>query len=116
MSCLHFGQLKVQDEEGATALRRSRIFAEALGGQNVVIEDVMIETEISRGKTPKTSEVLVFSVRLKATQASRCSRCRKPCPGYDGGDGYVAGAPWTWAPPRRTCRLGPRGCNAASTE
>ncbi|EUA42123.1 hypothetical protein AWC32_12685 [Mycobacterium xenopi] len=53
----------------------------------MVIDDVMIETETSRGKRPVSSEVLVFAVRPKANQASRCSRCRKRCPGYDGGDG-----------------------------
>jgi transposase len=50
----------------------------------MVIEDVTIETETSRGRKPKTSEVLVFSVRPKASEAGRCSRCRKRCPGYDG--------------------------------
>jgi len=65
----------------------SRIFAAGLGDQNMVIEDVTIETETSRGKRPNTREVLVFSVRCKAREASRCSRCRKRCPGYDGGDG-----------------------------
>jgi transposase len=77
---------KVQDEEGCTALRKSRVFAAGLGSQNMVIEDVAIETETSRGKQPVTSEVLVLSVRPKASEASRCSRCRKRCPGYDGGD------------------------------
>ncbi len=65
----------------------SRVFAGGLGDQNMVIEDVVIETETSRGKRPKTGEVLVFSVRPKASQVGRCSRCRKRCPGYDGGDG-----------------------------
>ncbi|UQX12748.1 ISL3 family transposase [Candidatus Mycobacterium methanotrophicum] len=68
-------------------MRKSRVFATVLGGQDMVIDDVMIETETSRGKRPVTSEVLVFAVRPKANQASRCSRCRKRCPGYDGGDG-----------------------------
>jgi hypothetical protein len=53
----------------------------------MVIEDVMIETETSRGKQPVTTEVLVVSVRPKRSQMSRCSRCRRHCPGYDGGDG-----------------------------
>ena len=53
----------------------------------MTIEDVEIVTETSRGKQPVTCEVLVFSVRPKAAQASRCSRCRKRCPGYDAGDG-----------------------------
>jgi transposase len=53
----------------------------------MVIEDLAIETETSRGRNPVTSEVLVFTVRPKASQASRCSRCRRRCPGYDGGDG-----------------------------
>lgn len=68
-------------------MRKSRVFAMVLGGQDMVIDDVMIETETSRGKAPVSSEVLVFEVRPKANQASRCSRCRKRCPGYDGGDG-----------------------------
>ena len=64
----------------------SRVFATGLGDQNMVVEDVSIETEISRGKRPVTSEVLVLTVRAKASQAGRCSRCRRRCPGYDGGD------------------------------
>jgi transposase len=65
----------------------SRVFATGLGDQNMVIEDVTIQTETTRGRSPTTSEVLVFSVRPKASQAGRCSRCRRRCPGYDGGDG-----------------------------
>ncbi|WP_343575744.1 hypothetical protein [Mycobacterium sp.] len=53
----------------------------------MVIEDGPIEIETSPGKTPVTSEVLVLSVRPKASQADRCSRCRRRCPGYDGGEG-----------------------------
>jgi transposase len=87
VSCLRFGLLKVQDEEGWTALRMSRVFAAALAGQDTVVEDVTIETETSRGRSPVTSEVLVFSVRPKASQVSRCSRCRARCPGYDAGEG-----------------------------
>jgi transposase len=64
----------------------SRVFATGLGDQNMVIEDVTIETETSRGRRPTPTEVLVFSVRPKAGEAGRCSRCRKRCPGYDGGD------------------------------
>lgn len=77
----------VQDEQGVTALRKSRIFTAGLGCQDMVIEDAAIQAESTRGKTPTTSEVLVLSVRPKASQVSRCSRCRKRCPGYDGGDG-----------------------------
>ena len=66
-------------------MRLSRIFAAGLGDQNMVIEDVTIETETTGRKKPKTSEILVFSVRPKASQAGRCSRCRKRCPGYDAG-------------------------------
>lgn len=66
-------------------MRISRVFAAGLGDQNMVIEDVTIESETSRGKRPVTSEVLVFSVRPKASQAGRCSRCRKRCAGYDAG-------------------------------
>ena len=53
----------------------------------MVIEEVTIETETSRGKRPQTSEVMVLSVRPKAAVAGRCSRCRKGCPGYDSGIG-----------------------------
>ena len=49
-------------------MRMSRVFATGLGDQNMVIEDVSIETETSRGKTPVTSEVLVLSVRPKASR------------------------------------------------
>jgi len=66
-------------------LRIPRVFASGLGDQNMVVEDVSVETETSRGRTPVTSEVLVFSVRPKASQTGRCSRCRKRCPGYDAG-------------------------------
>lgn len=53
----------------------------------MVIEDVTVEVETPRGRSGNTSEVLVFSVRPKAAAASRCSRCRRRCPGYDSGDG-----------------------------
>jgi transposase len=65
----------------------SKVFAAGLGDQNMVIEDVSIEVETAGGKNPVTSEVLVVSVRPKASGASRCSRCCRRCPGYDGGDG-----------------------------
>jgi transposase len=87
VSWLRFGLLKVQDEQGVTALRKTSIFAKGLGDQNMVVEDVDVELETSRGKNPVTSEVLVFSVRAKASQTGRCSQCRKRCPGYDQGDG-----------------------------
>jgi hypothetical protein len=87
VSWLRFGLSKVQDEQGATALRKTRLFAKGLADQNMVVEDVSSEVETSRGKNPVTSEVLVFSVRPKASQTSRCSQCRKRCPGYDAGDG-----------------------------
>jgi transposase len=87
VSCLRFGLLKVQDEEGCTALRKSRLFAAALGDQDMVVEDVSIEVETPQGKKPVSGEVLVLSVRPKASQASRCSRCQSRCPGYDDGDG-----------------------------
>lgn len=67
-------------------MRKSRVFAAGLGSQNMVVEDVAVETETSRGKQRVTSEVLVLSVRPKASQARRCSQCRKRCPGYDCGE------------------------------
>lgn len=42
--------------EGATALRKSTVFATGLGDQNMVVEDVSIETETSRARNPVTSE------------------------------------------------------------
>ena len=68
-------------------MRVPRVFAAGLGDQNMVIEDVSVEVEISRARKPQTGEVLVLSVRPKAAEAGRCSRCRRRCPGYDGGDG-----------------------------
>jgi transposase len=53
----------------------------------MIIEDVAVEVETSRGRSAHTSEVLVFAVRPKAAAAGRCSRCRRRCPGYDSGDG-----------------------------
>ena len=43
-------------------MRMSRVFATALGDQNMVIEDVMIETETTGRKRLRSTEVLVFSV------------------------------------------------------
>ena len=68
-------------------MRKTRISAKVPGDQNAVVEDVSAETGISRGKQPTSSEVLVFSVRPKASQASRCPQCRKRCPGYGEGGG-----------------------------
>jgi hypothetical protein len=59
----------------------SRVFAAGLGDQNMMVEDVSVGGRTTRGKRPKTSEVLVFSVRPKASQAGRCSRCGTRCPG-----------------------------------
>jgi len=77
----------------------SRVFAAGVGDQNMVIEDVAIETETTGRKEPKSSEDLVFSLRPKASQAGRCSRCRKRCPGYDAGAGMGRGRSRRW----RTC-------------
>lgn len=55
-------------------MRIPRVFASGLGDHNMVIEDVSVETEASRGKNPTTSEVPVLSVRPAASQAGRCSR------------------------------------------
>ncbi len=44
----------------------SRVFAAGLVDQNMLIEDVSIQTETSRGRNPVTSEVLVFAVRPTA--------------------------------------------------
>ena len=36
-------------------MRKSRIFAAALGDHSMIVEDVAIETETSRGRRPVTS-------------------------------------------------------------
>lgn len=68
-------------------MRMSRVFAGAVGGPDVVVEDVSLEVETSRARVPVAGEVLVLTVRPKAGAAGRCSRCKARCPGYDGGDG-----------------------------
>ncbi|MGZ5398346.1 MAG: ISL3 family transposase [Mycobacterium sp.] len=80
--------MTVQDGEGWTALRKSRIFAGGLGDQNMIVEGVNIEVETRRRRMEQAcQEVLVFTVRPRAAAVGRCSRCRKRCPGYDAGDG-----------------------------
>ena len=74
----------------------SRVFA-ASGDQNMVIEDVSIQTETSRGRNPLTSEVLVLAVRPKASQASRCSRCRRRSRAMTAAMERAGGPPLTWA-------------------
>ncbi|MCV7122664.1 hypothetical protein H7H53_05895 [Mycobacterium lacus] len=49
--------------------------APVLGDQNIVIEDVAIEMATRGRNKPQTTRVLVFLVRPKTSQASRCSRC-----------------------------------------
>ena len=69
-------------------MRRTRIFGEAVGGPDLVVEDVRIEVETRQErKRTVAEEVLVFRVRPKAAQARRCSQCRAVCPGYDAGVG-----------------------------
>ena len=69
-------------------MRRTRIFGEAVGGPDLVVEDVTIEVETRQErKRTVAEEVLVFRVRPKAAQARRCSQCRAVCPGYDAGGG-----------------------------
>jgi transposase len=64
------------------------VFGEAVGGPDLVVEDVTVEVESRQeGKETVTGEVQVFRVRQKAVQAGRCSRCRAFRPGYDAGDG-----------------------------
>jgi transposase len=58
-------------------VRATRIWRRVLGVENtVVIESVELEDD-------KAGELLVARVRVKAGQASRCSRCRHRCPRYD---------------------------------
>jgi transposase len=88
VSGLRFGLSKVPKREGCTTLRKNRVFAEAVGGPNLVVEDVTVEVETrQKGKQTVSDEVLVIRVRPKSSQAGRCSQCRKSCPGYDAGAG-----------------------------
>jgi transposase len=68
----------------------------------MVIEsvDLQVETRRRRGQLV-AGEVLVMSVRPKASAAGRCSRCRARCPGYD-----VAEEPRRW----RTLDVGTTKC------
>ena len=55
-------------------MRMSRVFANSLGDQNMVLESVDIEVETRlKGKQPVSSEVLVLRVRPKAGELGRCS-------------------------------------------
>ena len=47
----------------------------------MVIEDVMIETETTGRKRLRSNEVLVFSVRRRASRTAAARWCRKQCPG-----------------------------------
>jgi hypothetical protein len=69
VSCLRFGLSKVQDEERVYGVAHVQGIRCGLGDVNMVVEDVAVETETSRGKRPTASEVLVLSVRPKASQA-----------------------------------------------
>lgn len=69
-------------------MRRNRVFGRAVGGPDLVVENVTIEVETRQQRKETTAqEVLVFRVRPTAGQARRCSQCRLLCPGYDAGVG-----------------------------
>jgi transposase len=59
-------------------VRATRVWRRVLGVEHTVVESVCLD-----GDGP--SAVLVARVRVKAGQASRCSRCRRRCPRYDSG-------------------------------
>jgi transposase len=58
-------------------VRTTRVWRRVLGVEHTVIESVDLEADERGG------QVLVASVRPKASAARRCSRCRRRCPGYD---------------------------------
>ena len=62
----------------------SRVFATGLGDQNMVIEDVTIETETSREKQPKATEVLGVGRCGPAFAGGSGVRCRTRGSGVDG--------------------------------
>ncbi len=63
-------------------MSRVRVFRRLLGVEHTVVEGVELEHDDERGE-----EVLVASVRPVASQALRCSQCRRRCPYRDAGDG-----------------------------
>lgn len=67
----------------------SRLFASAIGGHQLVVEDAEWDTETvkEKGEADCLVEVLIVSVRPYARDRSRCSRCSRRCPGYDDGGG-----------------------------
>jgi transposase len=63
-------------------VRRSRLWAQLLGCENTVIEDVQWE-EAGAGSGP----LLVAHVRPCGGVGGRCGQCGRACPGYDRGGG-----------------------------
>jgi transposase len=61
-------------------VRTARVFQRLLGVEDTTV--VSVELVVEDGE-----EVLVARVRPHQRQRSRCSRCRRRCPGYDAGEG-----------------------------
>ena len=59
-------------------MRANRVWRRVLGVEHTMVESVELD-----GDGP--GAVLVARVRVRAGQASRCSRCRRRCPRYDAG-------------------------------
>ncbi len=78
MPRLRFWLATVRNDDGRDGVRASRVWRRVLGVEHTVVESVDLE-----GEGPDA--VLVARVRVRAGQASRCSRCRRRCPRYDAG-------------------------------
>jgi transposase len=59
-------------------VRGARVWARLLGVERAIIDDVELEDETGS---------LVVRVHLQRRDRGRCGRCRRVCPGYDGGEG-----------------------------
>jgi transposase len=59
-------------------VRGARVWARLLGVERAIVEDVELE---------EATGALVVRVRLQRRDRGRCGRCRRACPGYDGGEG-----------------------------
>jgi transposase len=59
-------------------VRGARVWAKLLGVEGSIVEDVELDD---------ASDSLIVRVRLQPRDRRRCGRCRRRCPGYDGGEG-----------------------------
>jgi hypothetical protein len=82
---------RVSNEGAGNGVRTAKVFQRLLGVEDTTV--VSVELVVEDGE-----EVLVARVRPHQQQRSRCSGCRRRCPGYNPrGRVDAAGADLTWA-------------------